>query len=143
MNHTRKLLLTTFIAPLSAALLLVILFETDILPCGACATDTTAQFVAAIIMELVTICVIPLALKLFRIKAVAAHITDEKSLLTYGTIRSSMLTIPLVANTFLYYMFMSATFGYMAVILLLCLAFVWPTKDRCASEAGATSDASN
>ena len=37
-------------------------------------------------------------------------------------------------------MFMNVAFGYMAIILLLCLAFVWPTRQRCHDEAAAASD---
>ena len=40
----------------------------------------------------------------------------------------------MVANTFLYYIYMNVAFGYMAIILLLSLYFVLPTMARCEVE---------
>jgi hypothetical protein len=37
----------------------------------------------------------------------------------------------MMVNTWLYYMFMNVAFGYMAIILLLSLMFVYPSKVRC------------
>ena len=37
-------------------------------------------------------------------------------------------------NTYLYYMYMNPTFGYLAIILLLTLPFVMPTESRCIAE---------
>ena len=52
----------------------------------------------------------------------------------YGVMRLLMLGLPLVANTDLYYMSMNVAFGYMAIILLLVLPFVYPSKARCEEE---------
>ena len=41
-----------------------------------------------------------------------------------------------MANTLLYYLFVKAAFGYLAIILLLCLLLVVPTRKRCEGEAG-------
>ena len=40
----------------------------------------------------------------------------------------------MVVNTLLYYIYMNTTFGYMAIIMALCLPFVFPTKGRCLAE---------
>ena len=37
-------------------------------------------------------------------------------------------------NTVLYYLFMNTTFGYMAIILAICLPFVYPSEARCEAE---------
>ena len=45
-----------------------------------------------------------------------------------------MLGVPLVANTDLYYMSMNTAYGYMAIILLIVMPFVYPSKTRCEEE---------
>ena len=41
----------------------------------------------------------------------------------------------MIANTLFYYLFgLNVTFGYMAIILLLCLLLVYPSKRRCMYE---------
>ena len=41
-----------------------------------------------------------------------------------------MLCGPMMLNTWLYYQFMNVAFGYMGIIGLLSLAFVYPTRTR-------------
>ena len=50
-------------------------------------------------------------------------------------LRLLLLGCPLLVNTFLYYLFMNVAFGYMAIILFLCLLFIIPTKERQQREA--------
>ena len=45
-------------------------------------------------------------------------------------LRLVLLGLPLLLNTFAYYAFMGVPFGYMAIILFLCLLFVAPTRNR-------------
>ena len=51
-----------------------------------------------------------------------------------GMLRLSLLLIPMQVNTLLYYLYMNPAFGYMAIILLLCLPFVYPSMNRCLDE---------
>lgn len=44
--------------------------------------------------------------------------------------RVLLLGIPMFANTLLYYAFMSPRFGYMAIILLLCMLCIYPSIDN-------------
>ncbi len=83
-------------------------------------------------MEVVTICLIPLSLRLFKCKHVtsAIHSDGDKAMLRWGTVRLVMLCMPMVLNTWLYYQFMNVAFGYMGIIGLLSLAFVYPTRTR-------------
>ena len=87
-------------------------------------------------MELLTIAVIPAALYLFKIRKVKEALKAEPvaAMKKYGVMRLLMLGLPLVANTDLYYMSMNVAFGYMAIILLLVLPFVYPSKARCEEE---------
>jgi hypothetical protein len=64
----------------------------------------------------------------------------EEALLKWGVLRLSMLEVPLILNTICYYLFLNTSFGYMAIILLLCLPFVFPSRERCNSEAFLTDN---
>jgi hypothetical protein len=52
-------------------------------------------------------------------------------------IRLLMLLVPLWADTLLYYLYMNTTFGYLGIILALCLPFVYPSMNRCETETEA------
>lgn len=135
MKHTQKLLMTIFLTSIAVGLVIVVLFENDLLPCGIMISDDkSVEFVVATIMELLTICVIPVALKLFRFKRISKLLTSAEALSKWGTIRLLMLCVPMIVNTVFYYMFMNVAFGYMGIIIFLCLFFVVPTKERCRSE---------
>ena len=136
MDNVVKTLKFCFFAPIVFALLLVVLYETEIILPGSMKIGTQGWFVILTIMELVTIALIPSALYLFKMKKVKESLvaTPVPSLKKYGVIRLLMLGFPLVANTDLYYMSMNPAFGYMAIILLLALPFVYPSKARCEEE---------
>lgn len=127
--------MTKFLTSIAVGLVIVVLFENDLLPCGIMISDDkSVEFVVATIMELLTICVIPVALKLFRFKRISKLLTSAEALSKWGTIRLLMLCVPMIVNTVFYYMFMNVAFGYMGIIIFLCLFFVVPTKERCRSE---------
>lgn len=127
--------MTIFLTSIAVGLVIVVLFENDLLPCGIMISDDkSVEFVVATIMELLTICVIPVALKLFRFKRISKLLTSAEALSKWGTIRLLMLCVPMIINTVFYYMFMNVAFGYMGIIIFLCLFFVVPTKERCRSE---------
>ena len=48
-----------------------------------------------------------------------------------------LLLLPLLVNTLLYYMYANVAFGYMAIILVIVLPFVYPSMERCMSEVEA------
>ena len=127
--------MTIFLTAIAVGLVIVVLFENDLLPCGIMISDDkSVEFVVATIMELLAICVIPVALKLFRFKRISKLLTSAEALSKWGTIRLLMLCVPMIVNTVFYYMFMNVAFGYMGIIIFLCLFFVVPTKERCRSE---------
>ena len=59
---------------------------------------------------------------------------EERAMMKWGTIRLLILQVPMLADTLLYYMYMNTTFGYLAIMLLLCLPFVFPSLNRCLAE---------
>ena len=134
--------MVNFAVMILATLLLVILYETETLEPNDMAADGRLVFASQIAMELLTIVAIPAALKMFSLKCVRRRLQKGRadSLLRWGTARINLLCLPMIVNTFLYYQTMSPTFGYMAIILLLCLFFVYPSMARCVDETEASSE---
>lgn len=141
MKRTITLLQSTCLIALGISLLMILLFECYDNLSGVWTTpDRTMEFYVLMIMELTTLCIIPFALRLFRFKRIAQQLTTPKALKHWGMVRLLMLCIPLVVNTFFYYMYINVAFGYMAIILTLCLAFVFPTKKRCQAELNSLNE---
>lgn len=128
MNKTISLLRTVLIANVGVAVVIAALYELDILPSGILAGRPQDEFLSTISMELITIVFIPVALRLFKTKDVEKRLEEGniKAFRKWGLLRILMITVPLVLNTLLYYSFMNTTFGYMALILLICLPFIYP-----------------
>ena len=128
MNKTISLLRTVLIANVGVAVVFAALYELDILPSGMMAGRPQDEFLSTISMELITIVFIPVALRLFKTKDVEKRLEEGniKAFRKWGLLRILMITVPLVLNTLLYYSFMNTTFGYMALILLICLPFIYP-----------------
>ena len=122
------------------SLMIVVLFETNIMESGVWKDDGSLFFTVAVIMELLLLCLAPLALYLFRIPFIRRRLTSDPSqaprqLLTWGIVRMDMLGLPMMANTLFYYLFgLNVTFGYMAIILLLCILLIYPSMKRCLYE---------
>lgn len=138
MKKTRQLLLLLFWGVLVLAVGLVVIFETDTLPCGIMADSKQTEFLLTALMELLTLADIYLALRLFKFDKVHHDLTTRQvpALRQWGVIRLLLLLVPMLVNTLLYYIYMNTTFGYMAIILALCLPFVYPSEGRCRSEIG-------
>lgn len=137
MKQTRNILMAVFCGSLAVAGCLVALFELDILVPGVLnGSDATAEFLLQTLMELLTLVAIPLALKLFKLKKVHAQLVAHKhlALRSWGLLRLALLLVPMLVNTLLYYLYMNTAFGYMAIILVLCLPFVFPSMSRCLAE---------
>ena len=132
MNKTINLLRTVLIANVGLAVVLAAFYELDMLPSGMLAGRAQDEFLCTISMELLTIVLIPVGLRLFKTKDVERRLDegDIKAFRKWGLVRILMITVPLVLNTLLYYNFMNTTFGYMALILLICLPFIYPAKRK-------------
>lgn len=132
MNKTISLLRTVLIANVGVAVVIAALYELDILPSGMFTGRPQDEFLSTISMELITIVFIPVALRLFKTKDVEKRLEEGniKAFRKWGLVRILMITIPLVLNTLLYYSFMNTTFGYMALILLICLPFIYPASRK-------------
>jgi hypothetical protein len=138
MDKVVKTLKVYFYAPIVLALLLVVLYETDMILPGSIRMDANLNFLVLSLMEILTLAVIPAALYLFKTKKVHEQLVlnPVSSMRRYGILRLLMLGVPLVANTDLYYMSMNTAYGYMAIVLLIVMPFVYPSKSRCEEETG-------
>lgn len=136
MKQTQRLLMILFITSIVLPLAMVVLFETGIIATGIMAGDTQSEFILTSTMELVTLAFAFLSLRLFKFGRIHADLVNrqEKALLKWGYLRLLLIQAPLVINTLLYYLYMKPTFGYLAIILALCLPFVYPSMDRCMAE---------
>ena len=136
MKQTQRLLMILFITSIVLPLAMVVLFETGIIATGIMAGETQSEFLLTSTMELVTLAFAFLSLRLFKFAYIHADLVNrqEKALLKWGYLRLLLIQAPLIINTLLYYLYMKPTFGYLAIILALCLPFVYPSMDRCLAE---------
>jgi hypothetical protein len=125
-----------FVLPIVLSLAMVVLYESDVIMSGSKTGHDVLEYQAVMVMELLTICLIPLALRLFKFKSVHRQVADAsgRGLKKWGAIRICMIAVPMLINTFLYYQFMNVAFGYMGIIGLLSLVFVYPSKEKCEQE---------
>ncbi len=126
--------MSVFIAILVVAVVLVVIGETNLLPNGELAEEKQTEFVVLTIMELLTICLIPLALRLFKFQRVKRELISPEGLRRWAMVRLMMIGDLMLVNILLYYLFMNPAFGYMGIILFLCMFFIVPTRSRCNNE---------
>lgn len=136
MKRTRNILMGFFIGGILLPIIIVLLFETDVLMSGTAIGATQPEFVLTVIMQLLTLAQIWLALRLFKLKIVKNDLLARKeaALLKWGTLRLFLLDMPLLFNAFFYEIFLNTAFGYLALILLICQPFVYPSQARCEFE---------
>ena len=136
MKRTQTILMSVFVGLLTISILWVILAETGAIETGQFAMNAQQEFLQVAVMEIATLGSVFLALRLFKFKAIHKELVEQKeqALLKWGLIRLVLLELPMLSNTLFYYQFMNTTFGYMAIIQLLCLPFVVPTMGRCLAE---------
>ena len=136
MKKISKQLTFVYVVLVAIALVIVVLYELDVLESGALADSKQTEFVALTVMELTSLAAAFIGLRLFKFHKIHDELVclKEHAMLKWGLLRLLILEVPLVVNTYLYYMYMNPTFGYLAIILLLCLPFVMPTESRCLAE---------
>ena len=124
---TQQTLNIIFYTSIVLSLLAVVLFETNTLIGGWWADNRSADFLCTTFLELFSLCAIPVAFRLVRPgRSNTARMNYDRR----AMLRLVLLGLPLLLNTFAYYAFMGVPFGYMAIILFLCLLFVVPTQKR-------------
>lgn len=136
MKSISKRLVVIYMSLAAIALAIILLYETDILEAGVMEEQKQSEFILTALMELVSLGAAFLGLRLFKFKAVHQELVSlkEPAMWKWGVIRLLILEVPMVVDTLLYYIYMNTTFGYLAVMLLLCLPFVFPSVNRCLAE---------
>jgi hypothetical protein len=136
MKKVSKQLMVFYIVQIVMALVIIVLFETGELPVGVMAADKQSEFVLTALMEILSLGAAFLGLRLFKFQAIHRDLVSRKepAMWKWGMTRLLILQVPMVINTLLYYIYMNTTFGYLGIILLLCLPFVFPSLSRCLAE---------
>ena len=136
METIQKKLQLIFWIPIVLSAIIIVSGELDIIPNGILANGKQVEFVIMSMMEILTIIAIPVALKLFKFKAIANKLASDTLLHfeRWGIVRLCLLNVPMVINLVCYYLFVGAGFGYLAIILVLSLFFVYPSLSRCYNE---------
>jgi hypothetical protein len=136
MKKISKQLTFFYILLAAIALAIVALYEFGVLESGVLADSKQTEFVALTVMELTSLAAAFIGLRLFKFRMIHNELVtnSEPAMLKWGLLRLLILEVPMVVNTYLYYIYMNTTFGYLAIILLLCLPFVMPTESRCLAE---------
>lgn len=136
METIQKKLQLIFWIPIVLSAIIIVSGELGIIPNGILANDKQVEFVIMSMMEILTIIAIPVALKLFKFKAIANKLASDTLLHfeRWGIVRLCLLNVPMVINLVCYYLFVGAGFGYLAIILFLSLFFVYPSLSRCYNE---------
>lgn len=131
-DTTRRPLLMFFYTYVALAACLVAIGEygtefnsIDITPGGS------AEYTTLTVMELLTVCFLPLALKIMGLKRINNTARkNDKSYTAIAAARLAMIGVPMVVNIIFYYVFMNVAFAYLAIIGAVCLAFVYPSHGR-------------
>ena len=98
--------------------------------------DPQLDFIFLTAMELITLCVIPFALRLFKFKWVKKLIKKQgtKGLLDLKASQILMLSSPMILNAIMYFLTRQVAHFYLAVILFLCMFFIYPSQERLNNE---------
>ena len=139
MKETKNQLMSVFVSGTVLPLMIVCIYETEVVVPGLLATDKQSEFLLTFLMELMTLGCAFLALRLFKFEKIHQELISGKAvaLRKWGAIRLVLLLFPLWADTLLYYLYMNTTFGYLGIILVFCLPFVYPSESRCEAETEA------
>ena len=138
MKETQKILMLLFWSILLQAGAIYLIADVMDIDIGVLSgTSREARFIPTTLMILVTLALVPLSLRLFKFRKVADDLVrcKEVALKKWGVIRLTIFEFLLVANTLLYYLYgFEPTFGYLAIVVLLTMPFVYPSMTRCISE---------
>ena len=138
MKKTRDLLMVLFWAQLIIPAVIYVCCEfLDVDLAFLAGTSEKARYVVSTVMILATLALLPLALRLFKFQRIHNELVDwrAEALGKWGIIRLVILGNLLLINTLFYYAYgFESAFGYLAVVTLLTMPFVYPTLERCYAE---------
>ena len=120
-------------------LMLAILYECDILPQGLFADDAQTTYIMQVTSILLTICFIPLSLRLFNL-SLTRYITSLplvealKSYRRWSEIRIALLTVASLVSLSAYYWTLNTTGLLCTGMALIASLFCLPGKERLLNE---------
>ncbi len=95
------------------------------------AASMSYSFVLQIVECLVMLAMVPLALKYMDFYAIKRLVTlRPEQYFTQAAVRMLMLAIPIILGLLLYYMMLSTSMLYCALISALAFLYIWPTQKR-------------
>lgn len=120
-------------------ILLLIAYETDLLPVGLYAGDARMMYVWETVGILIAIVCVPLSLKLFNFihKKTIDNVNLAEALSKYtfwSGIRLAILEVAVLLNVFVYYLTLSNVGGFCALIALTASLFCFPGEKRLRQE---------
>lgn len=125
------------------ALIVMLLFETDLLMAGAWAGSemTSSFFFFLTATQLLTLAVIPVALKLLHWGPVKRKIRSGssesmKGYLHWSMLRFALLGVCLLLNLAVYYSVLEKANALCALILFFAYLFCWPSAVKMKAEVG-------
>jgi len=123
----------TYISSLALAALIAAAYELGLAPTGVVPSDGVAAYWLSIAGVVLTLVAIPLALKWDKIGFIHSKFAPSEPALAdacrtrSNILRIATLFVPLVFNTVCYYLFGCETsFAYMALMIVVAYAFIWP-----------------
>lgn len=133
MNKNSLILLRiVYCTHLLTAVLLVAIFELQLLPTGMLAHDAATTYAMEMAGVVLTIISIPVALKMLNFPKFRALLKQQPERYTsFSLIRLSILGAPLLYDTLAYYFTgLDATLGYLGLMVVVAFLFVWPSRGK-------------
>ena len=133
-------LLIEFILYIFLSVLLIVLYETHIFSTGTLIGHASTIYIIECAGILLTMALIPLALKSYHLALVRIAISDtseeerRQSYIRWNEIRLAIFTVIVLLNTSIYYMTRDNICGYCAIMGAIASLFCWPTKDGVKTE---------
>lgn len=122
-----------------ASLLLVVLYESDILPQGIMAGDVRMEYMLEVVGILMAVALIPLSLRLFSLSLTryVRNLALEEALRSYrrwNEVRIALLLVPALLNLSVYYWTMNTTGLLCGCMVMVAALFCVPTRERILEE---------
>jgi hypothetical protein len=131
-----RMLLMQYWTAVIAAITLVVVYECGMIDSGTLSHSRLTEYYLLLVMEPLTLAGIFGALYMFKLRRIDGDLKSRGAvaLKQWATLRIAILEVLLLGNTIFYYLFMAASFGYMAIMVALAYCFVYPNLSRCKAD---------
>lgn len=135
-----NILRAIYLGVLMVALLIVVAFETALLPIGTQAADSAQNYILEMTGVVLTLIAIPLALRLMNFTCIKRQLHEHpERYFPLSLLRISILGVALLFDVVTYYLSgLDATLGYLGLMVVVGMLFAWPSQGKmeyeCATE---------